>query len=78
MPTFIEKLFVTNSSTLSATILEYAPTALQKEVTVEVPEIFQTQAVVEPIVVEDTSAKEEAEAKAKKSEWLRMYFLGYI
>ena len=77
MPTFIEEPFATNASTLSATILEYAPTSLQKEVVV-VPEVFQTRAVVEPIVVEDTSAKEEAEAKAKKSEWLRMYFLGYI
>ena len=78
MPTFIEEPFATNSSTLSATILEYAPTALQKEVVVVVPEVFQTQAIAEPVVVEDTSAKEEAEAKAKKSEWLRMYFLGYI
>ena len=78
MPTFIEEPFVTNSSTLSAVIPEYVPAESQKEAVVVVPEVFQTRAVVEPIVVEDTSAKKEAEAKAKKSEWLRMYFLGYI
>jgi hypothetical protein len=47
----------------------------KKEV-VQTPVVFQTQAVAEP--VEDTAAKEEAVAKAKKAEWLRMYFLGYI
>jgi hypothetical protein len=75
MPTFIEETFATNLPALSATILEYAPTTLQKEA-VQAPVSFQTQAVAEPI--EDTSAKEEADAKAKKAEWLRMYFLGYI
>lgn len=75
MPTFIEETFATNTPALSTTILEYAPNASQKEV-VQVPVSFQTQTVVEP--VEDTAAKEEAVAKAKKAEWLRMYFLGYI
>lgn len=77
MPTFIEEPFATNSSTISAVIPEYVPAESQKEMVV-VPEVFQTQAIAEPVVVEDTSTKEEAEAKAKKSEWLRMYFLGYI
>ena len=77
MPTFIEEPFVTSSTTLSTVIPEYVPAESQKEAVV-VPEVFQTQAVVDPVVVENTSAKEEAEAKAKKSEWLRMYFLGYI
>ena len=75
MPTFIEETFATNVPALSTTILEYAPTTTPKEV-VQAPASFRTQAVAEP--VEDTAAKEEAVAKAKKAEWLRMYFLGYI
>lgn len=78
MPTFIEEPFATNSSTLSTVIPEYVPAESQKETVIVVPEVFQTQAIAKPVVVEDTSAKEKAEAKAKKSEWLRMYFLGYI
>ena len=75
MPTFIEETFATNTPALSTTIPEYAPTATPQEA-VQAPVVFQTQTVVEP--VEDTAAKEEAVAKAKKAEWLRMYFLGYI
>ena len=75
MPTFIEEPFATNSDTLSVTVPDYVPAESQK--VVQTLEVFRTQSIAE--LTEDTVVQEEeVTKKAKKTEWLRMYFLGYI